>query len=36
MGKITTQAQSKAGELTTYLMEIFKNHKFVKMIRIFK
>jgi len=33
MGKITTQAQSKAGELTTYLMEIFKNHKLIKIFQ---
>ena len=33
MGKITTQAQSKAGALTTYLMEIFKNHKLIKIFQ---
>ena len=31
MGKVTTQATEKSGLLTTYLVEIFKNHKFPKI-----
>ena len=33
MGKVTTEAQEKAGSLTTYLMEIFKNHKLIKIFQ---
>ena len=33
MGKITTEVQEKAGELTTYLFEIFKNHKLIKIFQ---
>ena len=29
--KVTTQAQEKSGFLTTYLIEIFKNHKLIKI-----
>ena len=31
ISKVTTQAMQKAGELNTYLMEIFKNHKLMKI-----
>ena len=33
IGKVTTEAQAKSGELTTYLMEIFKNHKLIKIFQ---
>ena len=33
IGKVTTQAQAKSGELTAYLMEIFKNHKLIKIFQ---
>ena len=33
MGKVTTQLQEKAGDLTTYLFEIFKNHKLIKIFQ---
>ena len=33
MGKVATEAQEKAGFLTTYLMEIFKNHKLIKIFQ---
>ena len=33
MGKITTQAQEKSGHLTTYLVELFKNHKLMKIFQ---
>ena len=33
MGKVTTEAQEKAGSLTSYLMEIFKNHKLIKIFQ---
>ena len=33
MGKITTELQEKAGDLTTYLFEIFKNHKLIKIFQ---
>ena len=33
MGKVTTQAQEKSGFLTTYLVEIFKNHKLIKIFQ---
>ena len=31
MGKVTTEAQEKSGFLTTYLVELFKNHKLIKI-----
>ena len=31
--KVTTQAQEKSGFLTTYLIEIFKNHKLIKIFQ---
>ena len=31
--KVTTQAMDKAGELNTYLIEIFKNHKLIKIFQ---
>ena len=31
IGKVTTQQMSKAGILTSYLIEIFKNHKLIKI-----
>jgi len=33
MGKVTTEFQEKAGDLTTYLFEIFKNHKLIKIFQ---
>ena len=33
MGKITTEAQIEAGNLTSYLLEIFKNHKIIKIFQ---
>ena len=33
MGKVTTELQEKAGNLTTYLLEIFKNHKLIKIFQ---
>ena len=33
MGKITTQAQEEAGILNSYLLEIFKNHKIIKIFQ---
>ena len=31
--KVTTQAQEKSGFLTTYLVELFKNHKLIKIFQ---
>tara|TARA_B100001971_G_scaffold5171_1_gene4238 strand:- start:2196 stop:3935 length:1740 start_codon:yes stop_codon:yes gene_type:complete len=33
MGKVTTELQEKAGDLTIYLFEIFKNHKLIKIFQ---
>jgi len=33
LGKVTTQAQEKSGFLTTYLVELFKNHKLIKIFQ---
>ncbi len=33
MEKVTTELQEKAGNLTTYLLEIFKNHKLIKIFQ---
>jgi subfamily B ATP-binding cassette protein MsbA len=33
MGKVTTEAQEKSGNLTTYLVELFKNHKLIKIFQ---
>ncbi len=33
MGKVSTELQEKAGSLTTYLMEVFKNHKLIKIFQ---
>ena len=33
MGKVTTEAQEKSGFLTTYLVELFKNHKLIKIFQ---
>ncbi len=33
IGKVTTQQMSKAGVLTSYLIEIFKNHKIIKIFQ---
>ncbi len=33
MGKVVTQAQEKSGSLTTYLVELFKNHKLTKIFQ---
>ena len=32
-GKVTTEAQEKSGYLTTYLVELFKNHKLIKIFQ---
>ena len=33
IGKVSTQQMEKAGALTTYLIEIFKNHKLIKIFQ---
>ena len=33
MNKVTTEAQQKSGLLTTYLVELFKNHKLIKIFQ---
>ena len=33
IGKVSTQQMEKAGALTTYLVEIFKNHKLIKIFQ---
>ena len=33
MKKVTTEAQEKSGFLTTYLVELFKNHKLIKIFQ---
>ena len=33
IGKVTTQAQEKSGVLTTYMLEVFKNHKIIKIFQ---
>ena len=33
MSKVTTEAQQKSGHLTTYLVELFKNHKLIKIFQ---
>ena len=33
VGKVTTEAQEKSGYLTTYLVELFKNHKLIKIFQ---
>ena len=33
MGKVSTQTQERAGTLTSYLLEVFKNHKIIKIFQ---
>ena len=33
IGKVSTQAMEQAGILQTYLIEVFKNHKLVKIFQ---
>ena len=33
ISKVTTEAQEKSGYLTTYLVELFKNHKLIKLFQ---
>ena len=33
MGKVTTQAQQKSGDLNRYLIDLFKNHKIIKIFQ---
>ena len=33
VGKVATEAQEKSGHLTTYLVELFKNHKLIKIFQ---
>jgi len=33
MGKVTTKAQEKSGDLNRYLIDIFKNHKIIKIFQ---
>jgi subfamily B ATP-binding cassette protein MsbA len=33
IGKVATEAQEKSGHLTTYLVELFKNHKLIKIFQ---
>ena len=36
MGKVVTEAQVKSGDLNKYLIDIFKNHKIIKIFHIFQ
>ena len=37
MGKISTQAQEKSGDLNRYLIDLFKNHKIIKIfLRLYR
>ena len=33
MGKVVTEAQEKSGDLNKYLIDIFKNHKIIKIFQ---
>ena len=33
MGKVTTEAQEKSGDLNSILIELFKNHKIIKIFQ---
>ena len=33
IGKVSTQAQERSGVLTSYLLEVFKNHKIIKIFQ---
>ena len=33
MGKVTTEAQEKSGNLNRYLIDLFKNHKIIKIFQ---
>ena len=33
IGKVVTEAQEKSGFLNTYLIELFKNHKLIKIFQ---
>ncbi len=33
MGKVTTEAADRTGELTSHLLEVFKNHKIIKIFQ---
>ena len=33
MNKISTQAQEKSGDLNRYLIDLFKNHKMIKIFQ---
>ena len=33
MGKVTTEAQEKSGDLNRYLIDLFKNHKIIKIFQ---
>ena len=33
IGKVTTEAADKTGALTSYLLEVFKNHKVIKIFQ---
>ena len=33
MSKITIQAQEKSGDLNRYLIDLFKNHKIIKIFK---
>ena len=33
MGKVTTEAQEKSGDLNKYLIDLFKNHKIIKIFQ---
>ena len=33
VGKVSTQAMEKAGTLTSYLIELFKNHRIIKIFQ---
>ena len=33
MGKVVTEAQEKSGDLNKYLIDLFKNHKIIKIFQ---
>ena len=33
MGKVVTEAQEKSGDLNRYLIDLFKNHKIIKIFQ---
>ena len=33
MGKVTTEVQEKSGDLNRYLVDLFRNHKIIKIFQ---